>query len=113
MNTTEESKEHKVREVFQHAMNDTCNIDTNMTTNLFSADASFAEIDPVEQKASGMDTSQGMRSQNIRSQRKRLKVFDPPKRTGTRFAGGADSLPHKTRIVEGTELQHLDLSHQK
>ena len=57
MSATEELNEHKVREDFQHAMNDKFNTDTNLTTDLCSSDELFAEIDLVEQKVSGMDTS--------------------------------------------------------
>ena len=78
-------------------MNDTFNTDTNLSTDLCSSEELFAEIYSIEQEVSGMSTSQSMKTQEIRPQRKRQKVFDPPRRADTRFAGGANSLPYKSR----------------
>ena len=94
---TEEPNEHRVSEVFQHAMNETFNTDTSLTTYLCSSDKMFAEIDPVEQRLPGMDTSQSMKSQEIRPLRKEKRTLNLTRGTDTRFAGGSNSLPYKSR----------------
>ena len=77
--TTDELNERRFREFFRHAMNDTFNTDANLTTNLCFSVESLAKIDPVEEKVSGNHISQGIKTQAIRPQRLRQKVFDPPK----------------------------------